>query len=355
MSHQAYAHVLLLQPLQIDVLRALLLNLNILPVEHAHERAILKALGRQLEADPHCFAVLSLEFTDRLGLSLLDLPRLFTPAQIKRVFLVQVPRAQLLPQMRTWVLSLGFADILPEIEPAVLGTGANNPAQRMAAMAHVAFNALQAARYFSGMGLQPDQSSPRGLIRRQTGLDAESLAHLWASSVRAIERSYRLKRYPACFLGAEAVAWASKHFALSTADAVSVGQALQELGLLHHVTHEHDFKNTSNFYRTGISNTVDRIQLRDCLRAMVGPDGLVIADRSHRGARYPACFIGSQAVAWAASYYQLAPHQAEVLLNRLLALGLIEHVTKEHRVRNGHFFYRLKLGRQAAGSAPASR
>jgi Domain found in Dishevelled, Egl-10, and Pleckstrin (DEP) len=355
MSHQAYAHLLLLQPLQIDILRALLLNLNILPIEHTHERATLKALGQQLEADPHCFAMLSLEFTNRLGLSLLDVPRLLTPAQMKRVFLVQAPRAQLLPQMRTWVQSLGFADILPEIEPGVLGTGANSPAQRMAAIAHVAFNALQAARYFSGMGLQPEQTSPRGLIRRQTGLDAESLAHLWASSVRAIERNYRLKRYPACFLGTEAVAWASKHFALSTPDAVSVGQALQDLGLLHHVTHEHDFKNAGYFYRTGISNTVDRIPLRDCLRAMVGPDGLVIADRSYRGTRYPACFVGSQAVAWAAAYYRIAPHQAEVLLNRLQALGLIEHVTKEHRVRNGNFFYRLKLGRQAADNGPASR
>jgi Domain found in Dishevelled, Egl-10, and Pleckstrin (DEP) len=355
MSHQAYAHLLLLQPLQIDILRALLLNLNILPVEHKHERASLKALGQHLEADPNCFAVLSLEFIDPLGVSLLDVPRLLTPAQMKRVFLVQAPRAQLLPQMRTWVQSLGFADILPEIEPGVLGAGANSPAQRMAAMAHVAFDALQSARCFSGMGLRPDQSSPRGMIRQHTGLDAESLAHLWASSVRAIDRSYRLKRYPACFLGTEAVAWAAKQLALSTQDAVSVGQALLELGLIHHVTHEHDFKNAGNFYRTGISNAVDRLNLRDCLRAMQGPDGLAIADRSYLGTSYPECFVGSQAVAWAAAYYQLAPHQAEVLLNRLHALGLIEHVTKEHRVRNGNFFYRLKLGRQPAGSGPASR
>ncbi|MFM7330078.1 MAG: hypothetical protein ACKO1L_00170, partial [Brachymonas sp.] len=59
------------------------------------------------------------------------------------------------------------------------------------------------------------------------------------------------------------------------------------------------------------------------------------------GKVYPQCWVGSEAVDWLHAKKKLARHEAENLLNRLMSFGLIEHVLREHRIKDGKFFYRF--------------
>ena len=63
---------------------------------------------------------------------------------------------------------------------------------------------------------------------------------------------------------------------------------------------------------------------------------------------YPACFDGSEAVDALEVAFGPPRHACEMMLNRLHGYGLIEHVTQDHPVRNGNFFYRFTYSMQAA-------
>lgn len=62
-------------------------------------------------------------------------------------------------------------------------------------------------------------------------------------------RNYRLKTYPKCFIGSEAVQWLMKTYQTSKAEAIKLGQNLIEQRIIHHVTDDHDFKSDNLFYR----------------------------------------------------------------------------------------------------------
>lgn len=62
-------------------------------------------------------------------------------------------------------------------------------------------------------------------------------------------RRHKLKLYPRCFLGTEAVDWLSAKTKLSREDAVSLGQRMIDKGLFHHVLDDHQFKDEPLFYR----------------------------------------------------------------------------------------------------------
>ena len=197
------------------------------------------------------------------------------------------------------------------------------------------------ARYFSAMQVKPDAGSARGLVRKATGLTAEALCADLASNVKALNRVYRLKSYPSCFLGTEAVAWLAKQHSVSTDQAVAIGVALQSLGMLHHVAHEHTFANEDYFYRTAVSTAVERAPLGALLKMLSSKSGVSVRDRIYHGKTYAQCFIGSEAVDWVKKSQKIANHEAEILLNRLHAFNFIEHVARDHPVRDGMFYYRF--------------
>ena len=62
------------------------------------------------------------------------------------------------------------------------------------------------------------------------------------------DRSYRGTLHPRCFVGSEAVAWMQAQ-GRTVNEALSIGQQLVDLSLIHHVHDEHPFKNENLFYR----------------------------------------------------------------------------------------------------------
>lgn len=91
---------------------------------------------------------------------------------------------------------------------------------------------------------------------------------------------------------------------------------------------------------------------REVVRAHTGLDAealadllqfkLDIRDRSYHLKLYPACFLGSSAVAWMRSHFKLDTAQAIGLGQALQALGLLYHVAHEQAFANKAFFFRLR-------------
>lgn len=62
-------------------------------------------------------------------------------------------------------------------------------------------------------------------------------------------RRYKLRIYPKCFVGSEAVEWMKLEYNLSTEQAVRLGQRLVDEKIIHHVVDEHNFADSYLFYR----------------------------------------------------------------------------------------------------------
>ena len=67
--------------------------------------------------------------------------------------------------------------------------------------------------------------------------------------VGIIDRTHLGKTYPHCFIGSDAVPWLRHRYRLTMGEAEAVGQALLDLGELHHVLDEHGFVGEGYFYR----------------------------------------------------------------------------------------------------------
>jgi Domain found in Dishevelled, Egl-10, and Pleckstrin (DEP) len=145
----------------------------------------------------------------------------------------------------------------------------------------------------------------------------------------------------AVFLGKEAVDWLTKEYAVTRGDAVRLGTALQELGMLHHVAHEQVFGDEPFFYRTELSAVTQRMSPGAMLSLLRSKSGVIVRERSYRGTNYAAFFVGAHAVDWLHAKLKLSRLDAELMLNRLYGFDLIEHVTGEHPVQDGMYFYRF--------------
>lgn len=79
------------------------------------------------------------------------------------------------------------------------------------------------------------------------------IADSMASGLTIKDRQYRLRTYKESFLGNEAVAYlVAEGFAGDESEALEIGNKLQQMGLINHVTKDHTFKNESLFYRLSI-------------------------------------------------------------------------------------------------------
>lgn len=325
-----------------SAVRAALMAMNVVPQDILPSRTELAQLAHTLQTQPNTAAIIDLDGVQQAAPHIVALTAVLPLAEVRqRVALVRSDHG-LWPSDRAWARQLGYADLYGQLDAISLTAESRallDGIARLTGAEPIGNEAL--ARYFSAMQIKPDTSSPRGLIRKATGLTAEALCGALASSVKALDRVYHLKSYPQCFVGTEAVAWLAKQYALARSEAVKLGGALQALGMLHHVAHEHAFADEAFFYRTGTSTAAARLNLGLISQQLSAKAGVAVKDRLYHGTSYPACFVGSEAVDWLSTSQRLKRHQAEIVLNRLHRLNLIEHVTQEHAVRDGFFFYRF--------------
>jgi Domain found in Dishevelled, Egl-10, and Pleckstrin (DEP) len=325
-----------------NAVRAAMMAMNVLPQDILPSRTELEKLARTLHADSRAVAMIDVVGVQSAAPQLLALAALLPQSDVRQRIALTRPQRGLWPSDRAWVQELGFAHISAQLDAQGLGNESHHLLTWVAAQTGVGqISSGTLARYFSAMQIKPDAASPRGLIRKATGLSAEDLCAELASNVKALNRVYHLTSYPSCFVGTEAVAWLAKQYAVTKEMAIQLGGALQSLGMLHHVAHEHAFADEAFFYRTAVSSDVERINLGTVLRLLTSKTGVEVRDRLYHGKTYPTCFVGSEAVDWLHKTQKLNRHDAETLLNRLLGFNLIAHVTQEHPVRDGLFFYRF--------------
>jgi hypothetical protein len=321
--------------------RALVMALGLIPERLSSDADAMSALTSHLQKSDQNAALLDLGSLPQGVKHIMDLTR-FLPAHLRaRVILFRHEQGPVWPSDQAWVSGLGFADLFAEADAQAMLTDTALP-QRLAALTwQPELPASKLAQYFAAMSAKPDPLTLRGLIRAQCGRSAESLAQVMASGVKATDRSYRLKSYPACFLGTDAVAWLRTQFKCSETIAVQIGQALLGLGLMHHVMHEHDFENQPFFYRLDATAITADAHIGHLLERLKAKSGLEVKERNYLGRSYPACWVGKEAVTWLCAERKQQRHEAENLLNRLLGYGLVEHVMREHRVKDDNFFYRF--------------
>lgn len=260
----------------------------------------------------------------------------------QRVFLTRLAGGHVSESDRRWVHSLGFADLLPEFDARDCEGGLRTALDAVARLLGLMPLApAELARYARVLNDERDGGTPRATLRSLTGKSAEEVTDLLHRSLEIADRSYHLQGYPKCFVGSQAVAWMARRWHRPAAEAVAIGQALGELGLLFHVAHEHPFLDDHLFYRLARSDAADRLDLDAAFSALHGQNGVALADRSHLGKTYPNCWIGAQAVDRLCAVFEIARHEAWLVLHRLMQFGLIEHVTHSRPMVDGAFFYRF--------------
>jgi Domain found in Dishevelled, Egl-10, and Pleckstrin (DEP) len=90
-------------------------------------------------------------------------------------------------------------------------------------------------------------------VRAQTpALEALNLCQVIAhmrSELPIRDRKYHGTLYPGCFAGADATAWMKKTLALNENEAMTLGELLLELFVIHHVLDDHHFRDGKYFFR----------------------------------------------------------------------------------------------------------
>jgi hypothetical protein len=325
-----------------NAVRAAMMAMNVLPQDILPSRADLQRISTALLNQDNAVAVIDLTAIKSAAAHMPALAALMPDAKIRQRVILTRSDSGLWATDRAWAQTLDFADLFAQLDAAALTSESHSMLDLVAQLTWTAsVSADVLSRHYSAMQVKPDSASPRGIIRKLTGLTAETLCSAVTSHVKALDRTYHLKSYPSCFLGTEAVDWLTGQYTASRDQSIALGCALQALGMLHHVTHEQAFADAPNFYRTAASTAAEQCKPGLVLKQLTSKGGVAVKDRTYLSKLYPNCFVGSEAVDWLCKFHKMKRHDAEIVLNRLQSQGSIEHVTHEHAVRDGQFFYRF--------------
>lgn len=188
-------------------------------------------------------------------------------------------------------------------------------------------------------------------------LNGEQLARI-ATRMRGVDgvaisnRRHRVRIYPDCFVGNQAVDWLMAQYALTRPQAVRMGERLHAHRLITHVLEEHDFIDGPLFYRFATSTRAelpgDREamaysdqQLRTLMHAMRGRHGPRLGTHYHLLVRYPECFDARDAVTWLVRHLDVDRPLATAIGRRLLRRDWIRHVFDDHDFEDRRLFYRF--------------
>jgi hypothetical protein len=166
-------------------------------------------------------------------------------------------------------------------------------------------------------------------------------------------RRYRVRTYPNCFVGREAVDWMVKNLNLRTRqEAVAIGEILMQRGIIRHVLDTEPFADRYYFYafadaiqhRQSVStSSIENTEIQTLIKLMRDPIvGLNIQDRKWRFRKYPKCFVGSEAVSWMMDTLRLYSREEAVRIGQLLIQrGVLHHVTNDQDFEDKYLFYRF--------------
>jgi sensor c-di-GMP phosphodiesterase-like protein len=172
--------------------------------------------------------------------------------------------------------------------------------------------------------------------------------HLGGVDVR--DRRWRLRLYPQCFVGREAVDWIVQREGVSRAKAVRIGRRLVALGLMAHVAAEHDFEDAELFYvfthatkaQVQQQNDLQR-EVAQCLRALARGEavsGLHLGAHVRGIAVHRECFTGTALAHWLGERWHLTAEQAALVGTQLMRQGVLRHVFDDHPFALGPDLYR---------------
>ncbi|MFK7966769.1 MAG: hypothetical protein AB8C46_22640 [Burkholderiaceae bacterium] len=171
---------------------------------------------------------------------------------------------------------------------------------------------------------------------------------LGADGLDIRDRQHHLRRYRACFIGAELIAFLAKSLAITRESALELAQRLEAGGYIKHVVGGHPIKDEHLFYRLSrvISEPVkagelDRQQLAEIVQAMRDPSGLPFGVRYRWFVRYSDCFAGHEAVTWISAYCGVSREQAVLIGQSLLRANYIRHLFDEHSFSDSALLFRF--------------
>jgi sensor c-di-GMP phosphodiesterase-like protein len=164
------------------------------------------------------------------------------------------------------------------------------------------------------------------------------------------DRRWRLRLYPQCFVGREAVDWIVQREGVTRAKAVRIGRRLVALGLMAHVAAEHDFEDADLFYvftdATGElaqqQNDLQR-EVEQSLRALARGDavsGLHLGTHVRGVAVHCKCFTGAEMAGWLGKRWGLTTEQATAVGTQLMRQGVLRHVFDDRPFAVGSDLYR---------------
>jgi len=248
--------------------------------------------------------------------------------------------ARLVPENASrWARALGAHAILPRLSDADESAAELAIGTVSKVVGIQRYDARQLKAQLLASGNRVDHA-PASTVQRLTGRSAGAVAEALAAGVEIADRPYGMKRYAQCFVGTQGVSWLAAQYGIGRSAAVLIGRALVQLGYVHHVLKEHDFEDENLFYRVAPVGRYERIDLSTVVKLLWQTDGL-IADRSWRATSYPSCFVGQEAVDLFVSQYRLSRAEATALVQSLVDLGVVCHVTGEHEFTDGMFYFRF--------------
>lgn len=161
------------------------------------------------------------------------------------------------------------------------------------------------------------------------------------------DRFYHLKRYRACFLGSDLVAFLMSKYSLVREQALRLGQRLEAADFIRHADGEHAFKDEPLFYcicpRLESSPEFDPVldlhELAELAQVMRGPNGLRRGPRYSRFVRYPNCFSGREAVGWLSQYCGVPRKRAVQIGHAMLRANFVQHLFDEHGFEDAKLLY----------------
>jgi hypothetical protein len=166
------------------------------------------------------------------------------------------------------------------------------------------------------------------------------------------DRSKHLRTHHKCFIGSEFAQWLVNQKEVSTVEeAVTMGQALLDNGIIHHVNDRHNFKNANVFYRFRFDDGTFKAkhEMQDLLakgsRVYVRLHGQFpspLKDHTHLLKTFSFSITGNKLIDWLIQNGDVCKREEALSLGQgLIANGFLHHVSDKHPFKDDQTLYKF--------------